>query len=108
MTHLENPLAWNVNVTGKQDPKLAMEAKRKQYDIDLLYYTVFTTESGQALLDFLRKNTLEAATWMPSLAYEKAIAHGFAREGQNALVRAMVDGIEKIKKASTLEEYAKL
>ena len=108
MDYTENPLAWNISTQSKQDPQLAIEAKRKQYDIDLLYFTVFSTESGQALLAFLKKNTLESATWMASLPYEKAIAHGFAREGQNALVRAMVEGIEKIKKASTLEEYAKL
>lgn len=108
MEHFKNPLAWQISTETKQDPQMMVEARRKQYDIDMLYYTVFSTESGQALLGFLKKNTLEAATWMGSMPYDKAIAHGFAREGQNALVRAMIEGVDKIKKAATLEDYAKL
>lgn len=48
----------------------------------------FTGEKGRACLDFLREQTVLAETW-PSvgLGHDNAVAMGFFREGQNALVR---------------------
>ncbi len=63
-------------------------------------------------LKFLRDNTIEAGTWMAGLALERGMdaanAHGYAREGQNALVRDIFDRIERVKKTKSPEDYINL
>ena len=104
----ENPLAWDINSAIKQDPSILEEYKRKQFEIDYLYHAVFSTEAGEKLLNMLVENILLKSTWAPNASYDKAIATGFAREGQNTIIRAFKDGVDKIKQAPTLEQYAKL
>lgn len=52
-------------------------------DIDRLYLRVFASDDGAKLLTHLRSLTIEQPTWYPG---EEA-SHGYAREGQNSLVR---------------------
>lgn len=52
-------------------------------DIDRLYLRVFASDDGASLLTHLRSLTIEQPTWYPG---EEA-SHGYAREGQNSLVR---------------------
>lgn len=106
MHYMDNPLAWDLD--EKQSDEVLINAKRKQYEIDQLYYEVFTSKHGKKLLDMLTKNILEASTWSPFSDPQKAIYNGFAREGQNTIIRAFKDGVERIKQAPKLEDYAKL
>jgi len=52
-------------------------------DIDRLYLRVFGSEDGQELLEHLRSQTIEQPTWYPG----EDASHGWAREGQNSIVR---------------------
>jgi hypothetical protein len=63
-----------------QAPKPSVETTS---DLDKLFLRVFSTRDGKKLLTHLRQTTIEQPTWFPG----EDPAHGFAREGQNSLVR---------------------
>ena len=60
-------------------------------ELDLLITRVFSTEDGVKLLEWLRSITIEQPTWYPG----EDPSHGFAREGQNSLVREEERGIKR-------------
>ena len=63
----------------------------KRDDLDKAFVRCFSTEAGQTVLEYLRNMTIEQPTWYPG---EEA-SQGFAREGQNSLVRHIESKIEK-------------
>jgi len=77
------------------EPEFRRTNQQEQDDIDRLYLRVFGSDDGQELLAHLRALTIEQPTWYPG---EEA-SHGYAREGQNSLVREME---RRIRRASTL------
>jgi hypothetical protein len=60
-------------------------------EIDLLVTRVFSTDDGVKLLEWLRATTIEQPTWFPG----EDPSHGFAREGQNSLVRELERRIKR-------------
>jgi len=52
-------------------------------DLDMAFVRCFSTKEGQTVLEHLRKTTIEQPTWYPG----EDASHGFAREGQNSIVR---------------------
>lgn len=76
-----NPDGW----AGLQsvDPSIAEKQQIDKDDIDRLYLRVFGSDDGQKLLTHLRSLTIEQPTWYPG----EDASHGYAREGQNSLVR---------------------
>jgi hypothetical protein len=77
------------------EPELRRTSQNEQDDIDRLYLRVFGSDDGQELLSHLRSLTIEQPTWYPG---EEA-SHGYAREGQNSLVREIE---RRIRRASKL------
>ena len=67
------------------------EKKISQDDIDIAYVRCFSTEAGQEVLDHLKAMTLDQPSWFPG----EDPSHGFAREGQNSIVREILRRIEK-------------
>ena len=65
------------------DPKIAEKQQVDKDDVDRLYLRVFGSDDGQKLLTHLRSLTIEQPTWYPG----EDASHGYAREGQNSLVR---------------------
>ena len=65
------------------EPQARLTQQDSQDDIDRLYLRVYGSEDGQQLLTHLRSLTIEQPTWYPG----EDASHGFAREGQNSLVR---------------------
>ena len=65
-----------------------------QDDVDRLYLRVFGSDDGQKLLTHLRSLTIEQPTWYPG---EEA-SHGYAREGQNSLVREIERRMQRASK----------
>jgi hypothetical protein len=63
----------------------------EENEIDLLITRVFSTEDGVKLLEWLRSITIEQPTWYPG----EDPSHGFAREGQNSLVRELERRIKR-------------
>jgi hypothetical protein len=76
-----NPDGWE----GLQaaDPEIAQKQQVDKDDVDRLYLRVFGSDDGQKLLTHLRSLTIEQPTWYPG----EDASHGYAREGQNSLVR---------------------
>lgn len=65
------------------DPEISKKAQVDKDDVDRLYLRVFGSDDGQKLLTHLRSMTIEQPTWYPG----EDASYGYAREGQNSLVR---------------------
>jgi len=65
------------------EPEIRQTNEDNRDDIDRLYLRVFGSEDGQKLHEHLRSLTIEQPTWYPG----EHASHGYAREGQNSLVR---------------------
>ena len=76
------------------EPELRLTNQNEQDDIDRLYLRVFGSDDGQEILSHLRSLTIEQPTWYPG---EEA-SHGYAREGQNSLVREIERRIQRARK----------
>ena len=94
-----NPLAWDI--PGKPDKTQIEEARKKTYEDDIHFLAAFSTDSGKKVMEWMVKHTLDTPTWWPQGDYDKAIANGFWREGQNSLVRQIK---AKIENARTYQE----
>lgn len=67
------------------------EQKVSQDDIDIAFVRCFSTEAGQQVIDHLKAMTLDQPSWFPG----EDPSHGFAREGQNSVVREILRRIER-------------
>ena len=76
------------------EPQTRKTQQDNQDDIDRLYLRVFASEDGQKLHEHLRSLTIEQPTWYPG----EDASHGFAREGQNSLVREIERRIQRARK----------
>ncbi len=76
------------------EPQTRKTQQDNQDDIDRLYLRVFGSEDGQRLHEHLRSLTIEQPTWYPG----EDASHGFAREGQNSLVREIERRIQRARK----------
>lgn len=76
------------------DPDIAHKQQVDKDDVDRLYLRVFGSDDGQKLLTHLRSVTIEQPTWYPG----EDASHGYAREGQNSLVREIERRMERARK----------
>lgn len=97
MPNIKNPLDWDLE--DEENKESIDAAHAKQYELDVHFLRTFSTPSGKIVLDHLISNTRGAGTWLVSIAMqhsmEAACAHGFAREGQNALIDNITQRIER-------------
>jgi len=77
------------------NPEIADKQQVERDDIDRLYLRVFGSDDGSKLFTHLRSLTIEQPTWYPG----EDPSHGYAREGQNSLVREIE---RRIKRARNL------
>ena len=106
-----DPLGFEREETPQIDPAAAEVFEQQGfelYELDKAIERLSRTKDGKRLFKFLRQNTIEASTWSASLGYQEAVAHGFAREGQNALVRDLENRIERVKGVDKPEDYQTL
>ncbi len=87
-----NQLNWDI---GKEQPDLAQVelAKQKDYELNVLFLTTFSTPSGKKVLEWLTANTLDSPTWWPAQSKK----FGYFREGQNSLMRQIKAKIQQAK-----------
>lgn len=62
-------------------------------DIDIAMARAFGTDEGKFVLAWLRRCTIEVPAWVPG----QEASYGYAREGQNSLVREIERRIERAK-----------
>ncbi|HEY7803879.1 MAG TPA: hypothetical protein VIC30_05540 [Orrella sp.] len=79
----------------QSDNEHLQQNKLAQDDINVLYVRCFSTEAGIEVLEHLKSVTLDQPTWYPG----EDPSHGFAREGQNSVVREILRRIERGRQA---------
>lgn len=62
-----------------------------QDELDILFVRCFATEAGAEVLTYLKSMTLDQPSWYPG----EDPSHGYAREGQNSIVREIERRIER-------------
>lgn len=70
-------------------PTLSVDQAVK--DLDKNFVRTFSTEEGKEVLDYLVSMTLDQPAWYPG----EDPSHGYAREGQNSIVREIIKRIER-------------
>lgn len=80
MSDLSQPLGeWDVF----DEERPGQDGPDRRYELDATFRRLFTTPEGIEVLEHLRAATLLQPTWNPNLGPN----HGYAREGQNSIVR---------------------
>jgi hypothetical protein len=79
----------------QSDNEHLQQNKLAQDDINVLYVRCFSTEAGIEVLEHLKSVTLDQPTWYPG----EDPSHGFAREGQNSVVREILRRIDRGRQA---------
>ena len=102
----DNPLGWKED--NAETNQVFKDRAKELFEINMAVVRVFKGKDGKKVLDWLRSVTIEAGTWRASLPYNEAIAHGFAREGQNALVRDIEHRIKIMETCKTPEDLTNL
>jgi len=74
-------------------PPAQLAVENEPDDLDRLYARVFSTRDGKKLLAHLRGATIEQPPWYPG----EDASHGYAREGQNSLVREIERRISRVR-----------
>jgi hypothetical protein len=69
------------------------QAADSKQDIDILIARTFSTEEGRQVIAWLRQVTIEVPSWVPG----QDASYGYAREGQNSLVREIERRMERAK-----------
>jgi len=76
------------------DQLLKLDEEQSVEEIDKLHLRVFSTSDGSKLLSYLRSVTIEQPTWYPG----EESSHGYAREGQNSLIREIERRLTRARK----------
>ncbi len=69
------------------------EPKDRQIELDKAFARTFETTEGKKVLDYLASRTLQQPTWVPGADN----SYGYAREGQNSIIREINKRIERAK-----------
>ena len=67
-----------------------------QRDMDIQFQRCFSTEAGKKVLEHLRSITVEQPAWVPGAEP----SYGYAREGQNSIVREIEQRIRRANEPS--------
>lgn len=75
------------------DVKPKNENKDTELETNKAFARTFETEEGKKVLEFLINKTLQQPTWIPG----GDNSYGYAREGQNSIIREIQQRIERAK-----------
>ena len=70
-----------------------LPTKDNQLELDKAFARTFDTEEGKKVLEYLIARTMHQPTWIPG----GDTSFGFAREGQNSIIREIQSRIERAK-----------
>ncbi|MBL00816.1 MAG: hypothetical protein CMI34_05355 [Opitutales bacterium] len=89
-----NSVGWDgVNASADQ---LTITNEENQLSLDIIFKKTFQTEDGKKVLEYLRKVTIEQPCWTPGAD----VSYGYAREGQNSIVREIEQRIRRANEPS--------
>ena len=92
---------WGLDSLEQEQKQSQDEIVAKQMAVNMLYAKCFNTQAGRKVIEHLKNCTLDQPTWIPSggqIDGRTAVQHAFVREGQNSIVRSIVDRINSTKK----------
>lgn len=76
-----------------ETPEASKDEPQAKQEIDILIARTFATAEGARVLAWLREVTIESPAWVPG----QEASFGFAREGQNSIVREIERRIARAK-----------
>lgn len=103
----EDPLGFG----GEQADKVFKDQLKEIFELNMSIAKIFKGKDGERVLKWLVSVAKDLPTWSPSLArenYDAAIANGFAREGQIALVRDIQNRIATAKLCKSPDDLYEL
>ena len=92
---------WGLDAMDAEDKANKEKNQALQSELNKQYVSCFSTPIGKKVLEHLKKCTIEQPTWTPSggqLDGASVVQHAFVREGQNSIIRSIVDRINSIEK----------
>ena len=87
---------YGIDAMDALDKKAKEDIEQIQGDLDKLYFACFSTPAGKIVLQHLKASTLDQPTWWATGRGEADVHLAFTREGQNSIVREIVNRINKI------------
>lgn len=97
------PEGW-AGLDDNKDPVKAYEAQLQRYQDALVIAAPFRNGQGRKSLDALRRLTTLKPTWdSESREFYSAAAYGFAREGQNSIVRHIERCLDVVDQGAPVE-----
>ena len=60
-------------------------------ELDKNFFRTFQTEDGEKVLQYLKTFTIDQPTWTPGAD----ASHGYLREGQNSIIREIINRIRR-------------
>ncbi|NTU49554.1 MAG: hypothetical protein HGA87_01425 [Desulfobulbaceae bacterium] len=69
------------------------EVRLRELEISKDFAACFGTEAGMKVLEYLKSKTLDIPAWVPG----ESVHQAFAREGQNSIVRLIIERINHAK-----------
>ena len=86
-----NREGWDgLDPDGGEDHLIAQIIEQHD-DLDKIYAKCFSTEAGRKVLSHLQRLTLDQPCWVPGAD----ASYGYAREGQNSIVREIEMHVKK-------------
>ena len=84
----------DINLPGWEGLEvLGNKPKDNQREIDVSNARTFNTKDGKKVLEYLISKTIKQPTWIPG----SEPSFGYAREGQNSVIRDIQTRIERAK-----------
>tara|TARA_R100000654_G_scaffold23279_1_gene45617 strand:- start:16625 stop:16906 length:282 start_codon:yes stop_codon:yes gene_type:complete len=77
------------------DEEIATVNFAQPSQLDFLYANVFNTADGQKVLEHLKSVTIDQPSWFPG----DDPSFGYSREGQNSIVREIINRLRRCKNA---------
>jgi len=87
---------WGIDALDYEAELQQGDLAAQQEEINKLYAKTFSTDAGRRVLKHLVSITLDQPCWIPSKGNE-GTQHGFVREGQNSVVRDIINRIKQTK-----------
>ena len=69
----------------------ALPVNQKSDDLDTNFVRCFSTDAGQEVLAYLKAMTVDQPAWYPG----EDPSQGYAREGQNSIIREILKRVER-------------
>ena len=93
----KNKSPWGIDVLESDIIKNRQLTAAKDNELNQHFASCFNTPSGIIVLDYLKECTINQPCFVPLNSADTTTIVGYIREGQNSIVRNIIDRINIIK-----------